>query len=140
MRELVLLCAAAAFAAACPVLSREEARAAAGEPLVERLVSRANRTLRCLFSGETRTLSVTISDYESDSGAFERWRQAHRAVLSEPERFGDGGYSTSDPEEKKVTLCVIKGRRIYEVWLKGADDEMALARLRAVMRRWTGKP
>jgi hypothetical protein len=140
MREFVLLCAAGARAAACPVLSRADARAAAGEPLVERLVSRENRALRCLFSGETRTLSVTISDYESDSGAFERWRQAQRSTLSEPERFGDGGYSVSDPEERKVTLCVVKGRRIYEIWLKGADDDMALARLRLVMRKWTGKP
>lgn len=141
MRELALLLAAAsAAAAACPALTAEEARAAAAEPVTERLASRQNRSTRCLFSGESRTLSLTITEHESNAAAYGRWERALREARAEQENFGDGGYSLVDLGDNKTSLCVVKGRRIFEIWLKGPADENALARLRLVMRKWIGKP
>lgn len=141
MREFVLLFAAAALAAAaCPALTLAEAAAAAGEPVTERLASRQNRSTRCLFSGESRTLSLTITDHESNAAAYGRWERAQREARAEEEKFGDGGYSSADPAAGKTLLCAVQGKRIFEIWWKGPADEAALGRLRLVMKKWIGKP
>lgn len=141
MRELAVFFAAAVLAtAACPVLPLADAVTAAGEPVTERLASRQNRSTRCLFSGETRTLSLTITDHESNAAAYGLWERAQRDARAEDEKFGDGAFSSVDPAAGKILLTAVKGKRIFELWLKGPADEAALGRLRVVMKKWIGKP
>ena len=141
MRELVAFFAAAVLAtAACPVLPLAEAVAAAGEPVTERVASRQNRSTRCLFSGETRTLSLTLTDHESNAAAYGLWERAKREARAEDEKFGDGAFASVDPADGKVMLTAVKGKRVFELWLKGPADEAALGRLRVVMKKWMGRP